>query len=301
MRVSISGVELYVDVAGSQLRAGDGRLAEYPTMVVLHGGPGFDQGYLRPGLDPLAASAQLVFVDLRGQGRSSRPPVATCTLERMADDVAELCRTLGIASPVVFGHSAGGFVALHVALRHPDCAGGLVLCDSAPTLAPLPDDDPPPGLAQRAPAESARVAGRLFGGDFSPGTVDAFRRLVLPFYAGPAHTDTPGRIMPLSGLSTDVAAHFFAALAGSYDVRQRLAEITVPTLVIVGRHDWVCLPAGSRALAKGIPHARLVEIADAGHFPFAEEPGAFQAAVEPLLHSLRPTPGQPLSASGPAR
>jgi proline iminopeptidase len=49
--------------------------------VVLHGGPGFDQGYLRPGLAPLSSEAQLVFVDLRGQGRSSRPPVQTCTLE----------------------------------------------------------------------------------------------------------------------------------------------------------------------------------------------------------------------------
>lgn len=74
------------------------------------------------GLDPLAAAAQLVFVDLRGQGRSSRPPLATCTLEQMADDVAELCHALGITSPVVFGHSAGGFIALHLALRHQDCA-----------------------------------------------------------------------------------------------------------------------------------------------------------------------------------
>ena len=52
MRVSLSGAELYADVAGSQLRAGDGRLAEYPTMVVLPGGPGFDQGYLRPAWTP---------------------------------------------------------------------------------------------------------------------------------------------------------------------------------------------------------------------------------------------------------
>ena len=94
-------------------------LAERPTVVALHGGPGFDQGYLRPGLSPLGAHAQVVFVDLRGQGRSGRPPLHTCTLERMADDVAELCDRLGIVEPVVFGHSAGGFVALHLALRHP--------------------------------------------------------------------------------------------------------------------------------------------------------------------------------------
>ncbi|HEY3033990.1 MAG TPA: alpha/beta hydrolase [Streptosporangiaceae bacterium] len=91
-----------------------------------------------PGLAPVSRDAQLVFADLRGQGRSGRPPVQTCTLEQMADDVAELCGRLGIVMPIVFGHSAGGFVALHLALRHPGSVGGLILCDSAPTLAPLP-------------------------------------------------------------------------------------------------------------------------------------------------------------------
>jgi proline iminopeptidase len=283
VRVRLRNTELYVDVTGSQLRVGDARLVEYPTVVVLHGGPGFDQGHLRPGLDPLAAVAQVVFVDLRGQGRYAPVPAETCTLERMADDVAELCDLLGVAAPVVFGHSAGGFVALHLALRHPGRVGGLILCDSAPTLAPLPDEDPPPSLAQRAPAESMQVAGRLFGGDFSSDSLDAFNRVVFPYYAGPTHSDVPGRIMALSNLNAEIAGHFFGRQAGSYDVRSRLGEIATPTLVVVGRYDWVCPPAASRVLAAAIAGAHLVEIDDAGHFPFSEEPDAFQAAVLPFL------------------
>jgi proline iminopeptidase len=288
MRVRLTDVELYVDTVGAQLRVEDGRLVEYPTILVVPGGPGFDQGYLRPDLEPLASSAQLVFADLRAQGRSSHAPVATCTLEQMADDLAELCQMLGITAPVVLGHSAGGFVALHLALRHPHAVGGLILCDTAPTLAPLPDDDPPASLADRASAESVQVAGRLFGGDFSAEVLDAFGRLVAPYYAAPAHSEVPGRIMPLSTLATDVAGHFFSVLSGSYDVRPRLPEIAVPALVVVGRHDWVCPPVGSRVLASGIPSARLVEIGDAGHFPFAEEPDAFQAAVRAFLAELAP-------------
>jgi proline iminopeptidase len=279
MRLTINDTQLYFDVDGPQLTMRSGRLVERPTIVVLHGGPGFDQGYLRPGLAPLSAWAQLLFVDLRGQGRSGRPPVPTCTLEQMADDVAALCARLDIASPIVLGHSAGGFVALHLALRHPDAVGGLVLCSTSPTLAPLPDQDPPPSLAQRTSAEAAEVARRMFGGDCSPTTMDAFHRLVAPAYAGPRHQDLPGRLFPLSGFEADVATHFFTQLASSYDVRPRLAEIAAPTLVIVGRYDWVCPPAGSHVLAAGIPGARLVEIADAGHLAYAEEPTAFQAAV----------------------
>ena len=201
----------------------------------------------------------------------------------MADDVAELFDVLGLGAPVVLGHSAGGFVALHLALRHPASVGGLVLCNTSPTLAPMHDPDPPAGLAERATPEAAGIAQRLFGGDFSAGTVAGFNREVLPYYGGPAHTDVPGRVMRLSPLETDVAAYFFGELAPCTTYRPRLAEIAVPTLVVVGGYDWVCPPVASRLLAAGIPGARLVEIADAGHFPFAEEPAAFLAAVTPFL------------------
>ena len=288
MRIEVNDTELYVDVDGPQLTVRDEVLQQRPTVVALHGGPGFDQGYLRPGLGPLREYAQVVYVDLRGQGRSGRPPVETCTLEQMADDVAALCRRLGVERPVVFGHSAGGFVALNLGLRHPDLVGGLILCDTAPTLLPLPDTDPAPGLADRAPAAALPVAARLFGGDFSEETLDAFRRLVAPYYAGPNHQDVPAKLMALSGFSPDVATHFFTVLAPSYDVRARLPEIAAPTLVIVGHYDWVCPRAGSLALAAGIPRAELVEVADAGHFVFSEEPEAFLNAVRRFLQRHSP-------------
>ncbi len=283
MRIHVQDTELYVDIEGVQLRVNGNMLVEQPTILVLPGGPGLDQGYLRPGLRALSADAQVVFIDLRGQGRSARPPVETCTLEQMADDVAGLCALLGIEAPLVFGHSAGGFVALHLALRHPSLIGGLILCDTAPTLAPIPDDNPPPGLAQRASAEAAQAAARLFGGDFSAESVANFNRLVAPFYAGPQHTEIPGHLMSLSTFSGDIAQYFFTELAPRFDLRPRLADINVPTQVIVGQHDWVCPPAASRALAGGIPNARLNEIAGAGHFPFSEEPDAFLAAARQLL------------------
>ena len=59
-------------------------------IVVLPGGPGFSHGYLRPGLDPLADVALIVYVDLRNTGRSEHGPIEECTLEQMADDVAAL-------------------------------------------------------------------------------------------------------------------------------------------------------------------------------------------------------------------
>ena len=287
MRITVNHTELYFDVEGPELTVADGRLERQPTIVVLHGGPGFDQGYLRPGLRALASDAQLVFVDLRGQGRSAMAPLESCTLEQMADDVAALLAALGIERPVVLGHSAGGFVALQLALRHPGVTAGLILCHTAPTLAPVPDPAPPPGPAERGGPAAGAAAARTFGGDLAPETSEAFERLVVPLYAAPGHEHVPAPLMALSTLNPDIASYFFQRLARDYDVRSQLAEITAPALVIVGSHDWVCPPAKGRVIADAIPDARLVELPDAGHFGFAETPEPFLAAVREHLARIR--------------
>ncbi len=285
MRITVNDTTIYFDAASSQLEIAGGGLRARPSLVALHGGPGFDHGYLRPGLEPLGRHAQVVFVDLRGQGRSGPAPVATCTLEQMADDVAGLCRHVGIDRPVLFGHSAGGFVALHVALRHPALLGGLILCATSATRVPVPDPAPPPSLAERAGSEAVEIATRVFAGDVSPDAMAAFGARVAPFYAGPAHQDVPARLLGLSSVTTEVMRHFFTTAAGTFDVRPRLGEIDVATLVVAGGYDWVCPPSANRALAAGIPRARLVEIETAGHFPFSEEPDRFGAAVTPFLRA----------------
>jgi proline iminopeptidase len=204
----------------------------------------------------------------------------------VADDVAALCSLLGIEHPVVLGHSAGGFVALQLALDHPELVAGLILCDTAASLAPTVDDDAPPGLGERAGTEAVAIAERLFGGDFSPETVAAFASLVAPHYAGPAHVDVPGRLLALSSLDGEIASHFVTQLAPRYDLRPRLHEIVAPTLVIVGRYDWVCPPAASRLIAASIAGAELLEVREAGHFAFSETPDAFVPPVRKLIREV---------------
>src|SRR5579863_1483346 len=132
MKLKVNGTELYFDVVGSSLDPSNG-YRQKPTLVILHGGPGFDHTYLRPWLDPVGEVAQLVYVDERGCGRSARHTHEYYQLGIMADDIVLLCQTLAIEHPIVLGQSFGGFVALSIATRHPDFAAGIILFDTSPS------------------------------------------------------------------------------------------------------------------------------------------------------------------------
>ena len=76
-------------------------------------------------------------------------------------------------------------------------------------------------------------------------------------------------------------------LLPAYDVRPRLGELTVPTLVVSGDDDWITpVEEGGRPVAEAIPGARLEVIAGAGHFPFVEQPGATLAVIRDFLGGL---------------
>src|SRR5258706_14322281 len=111
MRIRIDGGELFVDVHGRGLTRRGATLVEKPALIALHGGPGLDHCQLVPWLAPLTADFQIVYLDHRGNGRSSRPPVAACTLDAMADDVETVRRVLGLGAVTVLGVSFGGMVA----------------------------------------------------------------------------------------------------------------------------------------------------------------------------------------------
>ena len=94
----------------------------------LHGGPGsYDHSYFKPDFARLTTKAQVVYLDLRDHGRSARQDPADWSFETCADDVRAFCDTIGIARPIVYGHSMGGFVAMLYGARHPGHAGALVL------------------------------------------------------------------------------------------------------------------------------------------------------------------------------
>jgi pimeloyl-ACP methyl ester carboxylesterase len=128
MHLEVNGTRLWFDVDGPALVPDGSAMLEQPTVVLLHGGPGsFDHSYFKPDFARLSTVAQVVYLDLPGHGRSAWGDPASWSFEAAADDVRAFCDAVGIARPVVFGHSLGGFVAMLYAAQHPDHPGALVL------------------------------------------------------------------------------------------------------------------------------------------------------------------------------
>lgn len=130
MRVQVGEVRLYFDVEGMGLVADGPTMRERPIVVCLHGGPGPDHTMLKPYLAPLADSAQVVFVDQRGHGRSDRSSPDKWNLDNWIADVADFCKVLEIEAPILLGQSFGGIVALGVAIRYPELPAKLILSSS---------------------------------------------------------------------------------------------------------------------------------------------------------------------------
>ena len=127
MHVLVNGVRLFFDVEGAKLVPDGPSMREKPTLILLHGGPGFDHTIYKPAYSALADIVQVIYLDHRGNGRSDAGPKESWTLAQWGDDVRAFCDALGIEKPIVLGVSFGGMVAMSYATRHPPHPGKLVL------------------------------------------------------------------------------------------------------------------------------------------------------------------------------
>jgi pimeloyl-ACP methyl ester carboxylesterase len=127
MHVLVNGVRLFFDVEGAKLVPDGPVMREKPTLLMLHGGPGFDHSSYKPAYSALADVAQVIYLDHRGNGRSNAGPREAWTLAQWGDDMRAFCDVLGIEKPIVLGVSFGGMVALAYATRHPDHMSMLIV------------------------------------------------------------------------------------------------------------------------------------------------------------------------------
>jgi proline iminopeptidase len=273
MRLTINDAELEVEVLGDP---------NAPVLIAHHGAPGIgSRSEPKASFGPLSDTYRVIVFDARGSGQSSDTPPYTHS--QWAADVDALREWAGVDQIIMAGGSYGGFVSLEYALAYSDRVRALVLRDTSAA-------DTFRGTAR----ERARTTDRtvvdmeMFDRSFA-GKVrdnDDFKetwKAILPLYDynyDPATIEARANA-PIYHYATHNYA--FSTNLPGYDLRDRLHDITCPTLITVGRIDWITPVEASEQLAAGIPNAQLAIFEKSGHSPQIEEHEAWLQTVRDFL------------------
>jgi pimeloyl-ACP methyl ester carboxylesterase len=287
MRVTANGVRLYFDVEGCGLAARGREMVARPTIVLLHGGPGADHSLFKPEFSAMADTAQLVYLDQRGSGRSDHGGPDMWTWDQWADDVAAFCQTLGIEAPVLVGTSSGGRVAVACAARHPGLPSGLVL-DST-LFGPGSLEDSLEVFERRGGAAAREAAARYIGGDTSPEAARAWAAHAMPLCGSAADggmAERGARVL----LNREVLARFRRGECGPLEVTaDHLGNARCPVLVLSGADDPVSPVAATRRVTSLVRHPalRLHVFPGVGHGVFRQAPAQAFGLLRAFLQEVR--------------
>ncbi len=268
-----------VDIVGA--RANYVEMGKGPPLVFVHGLSGAWQNWLE-AIPHFARTHRVVALDLPGFGASPMP-LWEISIPAYGRFLRDFCERLGIERCSLVGNSMGGFIATEVAISDPERVDELVLVSAA-------------GITwASARREPARVLGRL-GAAAAPVAfryqMAGIRRPRLRRAAFQQVFHDPTGIRPELLFETAVPAlqspgypDAITTLVG-YDIRDRLAEIEVPTLVVWGRNDRVVpVPAAFSYQRRIGDNADLVIFDRCGHVPQMERPVRFNRVVEEFLRT----------------
>lgn len=278
MDVTINGCRLNVEVLGPE----DG-----PVLIAHHGGGGIGSlAEPKATFGTLADRFRVIVFDARGCGLSEGiPPYSH---EQWAADVDGLRQWIGAEKIVVAGGSYGGFIALEYAVRYPEHVSAILLRDTSAD-----------GSNLELAFENARNQDRV--------EIDweRFNR----YWHGEVHDDADlkqlwSELIPLYDYEYDAEKSAAAVEAGiyrheahnwcfqhnwgAYDLKADLPSVTAPTLVTVGRKDWVTPVSSSETIARLMPNAELVVFERSGHSPQNEERELFQQTIRAFIDRAVP-------------
>jgi len=240
-------------------------------LMGLHGGPGSTHNYFAP-LERLADERPVVLYDQLGCGRSEPAQDVDWSVSVFLEELDALRAHLGLERVHLLGTSWGGMLALEHALARQDSLVSLILSS---TLASAADWS----------AEAKRLRDELAGND---------AEVQHEFDA--RHFHRGDDCLELVRMRAERNRGVYETMWGpnewtitgaldGWDVRARLPELKLPTLVLRGAHD-LSTPAIAKTLLDGIPHAREVVFEESSHTPVLEETERYLAAVRAFLYSV---------------
>jgi pimeloyl-ACP methyl ester carboxylesterase len=271
---------------------------EGPPLVLLHGLMLSSALWVHQ-LRDLADRHRVITVDLSGHGQSilgtgrytaDGRDLASPAVHRLAADVWAVLEALDVRDALLVGHSMGGMTALQLALDVPTLAlrrrvAGLALVST--TAGPFSSLPRWPTVARFGGKVSSRVvlAAERYGARSLPSRDLRWWVSRLGFGADAA----PAQVQFVERMHVSSSSRVFGELLPSlaaFDISDRLHEIDLPALVVVGTHDRVIGPVHARRLADGLARAELVELPRCGHQPMLERRNEFSRLIDEFSAKL---------------
>lgn len=252
------------------------RIGQGPPLVLIHA-LGLDHRLWDEQVPLLSSAFEVIAYDVRGHGQTEAP-AGPYTLADFAEDLEGLLDSLGVSSAHLCGISMGGMIAQELALSYPERVRSLVLAD---TTSEYNQE------ARRQFAERARVAEERGLAALAPPTTE---RWFTPEFRS-HHPQEVARIMdifiacPPNGYAASCRA------ISRIDFTERLVNIHVPTLVLVGSRDTSTTPEMALKIHEYIPGSRYVQIADAAHLTNVARPEEFSQLVAETVRAGEPPAG----------
>ncbi len=218
-----------------------------------------------------ASEYQLIMPDIRGHGRSDKPP-GPYSMTLLAADIISLLDTLGIPAVHVVGLSLGGMIGFQLAVDRPERVRSLIAVNCGPEVVPR-------SFKEREAIWQRRVLVNLFSMERIAKTIGT--RLFPEPHQLELHQ------MAIEGFAANDKPAYKAATGAilGWSVRQRLGEIRCPVLLIASDMDYTPVAAKERYLAE-IPGAKLVVIENSRHAAPLDQPAAFNTAVGQFLAAV---------------
>jgi len=277
--------EGYVDYRGYRTWyrvVGDLGSAAAP-LLALHGGPGSTHHYFGP-LEKLADERPVVVYDQLGCGSSDRPQDVEWSIAVFRDEVVAVRSQLGLERIHLLGTSWGGMLALEHVLSGAEGIVSLILSSTLASIHQWAAEQL--ALKNALPPDVVEVLDRHeLKGTYDDPEYDQAMEAYFDrhFYRG--RRPRPELELMEAQRGRDV----YRAMQGpnewtptgalrGWDVRDRLGEIDVPTLVIRGRHD-MCTDPIAATLTGGIPDSREVVLEESSHTPLLEETDRYLASI----------------------
>ncbi len=280
-----------IDVDGHQVwyrRVGEGGV----PLLLLHGGPGAGHDYLET-LAGLAESRAVIFYDQLGCGRSDQPDDPSLwRIERFVREVDTVRAALGLDRVHILGQSWGGWLAIEYMLGAPKGVAGLVLASTSASIPQFVDEarrligELPDAIGEAIRRHEA--AGDYDHPDFEAALEVFYKRHLCRLDPWPDALNRSAENLASGGghtvYNTINGPTEFTVTGELKDWNRidRLGEITVPTLITVGRHDEIT-PACADTIHRGIAGSRVAVFEDSAHCAHLEETEAYLETVGAFL------------------